>query len=129
MLTNLFHCRYIILTLFSIYFSCVWNGQRCNLNEDFVKVFTEIGVCYTFNGGGEARVTTEPGVSAGLGLVLNVEQYEYMRGSQKAAGVKVNQQYSLIELNCHLTEIASQIYSTFLMNNFCFVESDCFKLP
>ena len=81
-----------------------------------MKVFTEIGVCYTFNGGEEGRVTTEPGVSTGLGLVLNVEQYEYMRGSQKAAGVKVNQQYSLIELNCHLVEIVNQIYSTTFMN-------------
>ena len=89
-----------------MFYSCFWNGQRCNLSEDFVKVFTEIGVCYTFNGGGEARVTTEPGVSAGLGLVLNVEQYEYMRGSQKAAGVKVNQQCNLLGQNCHLDEIA-----------------------
>ena len=30
------------------------------------------------------------GSSMGLSLILNVEQYEYMRGPQNDAGVKVN---------------------------------------
>ena len=30
------------------------------------------------------------GSSSGLSLILNVEQYEYMRGPQNDAGVKVN---------------------------------------
>ena len=30
------------------------------------------------------------GSTSGLSLILNVEQYEYMRGPQNDAGVKVN---------------------------------------
>ena len=30
------------------------------------------------------------GSTTGLGLILNVEQYEYMRGPQNDAGVKVD---------------------------------------
>ena len=33
---------------------------------------------------------SSPGSHSGLKLVLNVEQYEHMRGPQNDAGVKVN---------------------------------------
>ena len=52
-------------------------------------MFTSIGVCYTFNGGLGPRHAREPGSSVGLSLVLNVEQYEYMRGPNSDAGIKV----------------------------------------
>ena len=34
-------------------------------------------------------IQTYVGSTTGLGLILNVEQYEYMRGPQNDAGVKV----------------------------------------
>ncbi len=69
-------------------FSCTWNGRDCTISNDFKAIFTGIGVCYTYNR--EKRVATEPGQNSGLSLVLNVEQYEYMRGPQNDAGIKVN---------------------------------------
>ena len=36
-----------------------------------------------------------PGAKRGLSLLLNVEQYEHMRGPETDAGVKVN--YSLLK--------------------------------
>ncbi len=56
------------------------------MTTDFKKIYTGIGMCYIFN---NSVVTDEPGLRAGLSLVLNVEQYEYMRGPQNDAGVKV----------------------------------------
>ena len=70
--------------------SCTWSGKDCNVAADFVKIFTGIGVCYTFNGGKNPRTAFEPGSSTGLSLVLNVEQYEYMRGPNSDAGIKVS---------------------------------------
>ncbi len=72
------------------HFSCTWNAKSCDVEQDFDTIFTGIGVCYTFNGGASPRYATEPGSNAGLSLVLNVEQYEYMRGPQNDAGIKVS---------------------------------------
>ena len=63
--------------------------MECVLTEDFERIFTGIGVCYTFNGKEPTKSSTEPGTRSGLSIVLNVEQYEYMRGPNNDAGVKV----------------------------------------
>ncbi len=39
------------------------------------------------------------GANNGLKLILNVEQYEYMRGPESDAGIKVNKQSPCI---CHV---------------------------
>ena len=69
--------------------SCYWDGQPCDLEEDFSKVLTPHGVCYQFNAQGEPKSSTKAGSNSGLNLVLNVEQYEFMRGPQNVAGVRV----------------------------------------
>ena len=51
---------------------------------------TDYGVCYTFNGGPDPLPTEKTGSRFGLALTLNIEQYEYMRGPQSDAGVKVS---------------------------------------
>ncbi len=66
--------------------SCTFGGQTCNITRDFQKIYTGIGVCYILN---NSLSSIEPGERSGLSLVLNVEQYEYMRGPQNDAGVKV----------------------------------------
>jgi hypothetical protein len=63
-------------------------GEKCDVAADFAVTFTEFGVCYTFNGDPEA-VKFVDDTSRGLSLILNVEQYEHMRGPQNDAGVKV----------------------------------------
>ena len=71
--------------------SCTWRKQPCDLSVDFVRTMTDMGVCYTFNSGrrGSPLNVTDSGSGNALSLVLNVEQYEYMKGPQSAAGVKV----------------------------------------
>ena len=54
------------------------------------KEVTDYGVCYTFNGGEHPLPTEKTGSRFGLALTLNIEQYEYMRGPQSDAGVKVS---------------------------------------
>ena len=60
------------------------------MTADFERIFTGIGVCYTFNGETPHKYSNKPGSRSGLSLVLNVEQYEYMRGPNNDAGVKVD---------------------------------------
>ena len=38
----------------------------------------------------QSKLATEPGSNMGLSLVLQCEQYEYMRGPQSDAGIKVS---------------------------------------
>ena len=63
----------------------------CDQSVDFVRTMTDMGVCYTFSSGwkGSPLNVTDSGSGNALSLVLNVEQYEYMKGPQSAAGVKV----------------------------------------
>ena len=64
-------------------------GKPCNIAQDFKVRYTDFGLCYTFNGDRDdvkfINVTAD-----GLSLVLNVEQYQHMRGPQNDAGVKVS---------------------------------------
>ncbi len=46
-------------------------------------------MCYTFNAEVPPLPTEKTGSRFGLALTLNIEQYEYMRGPQSDAGVKV----------------------------------------
>ena len=64
-------------------------GQPCNISEDFITQYTDFGVCYTFNGDPE-DVKYVDDTAYALSLILNVEQYEHMRGPQNDAGLKVN---------------------------------------
>ncbi|ELU15723.1 hypothetical protein CAPTEDRAFT_201141 [Capitella teleta] len=70
---------------------CTWKSKRCNLATDFEITATDLGICYTFNSGndGEVKSVMDSGSSVALSLILNVEQYEYMRGPQNDAGVKI----------------------------------------
>ncbi|XP_033763354.1 uncharacterized protein LOC117344637 [Pecten maximus] len=70
---------------------CTWGDLPCG-PENFTTVLTDHGPCYTFNSNTDPSsvlVTSSSGSDAGLRLLLNVEQYEYMPGPSSAAGVKV----------------------------------------
>ena len=41
-------------------FSCSWRGKPCDM-EDFEQVFTDLGICYTFNGQGHKHYVEEEG--------------------------------------------------------------------
>ena len=70
-------------------YRCMWMKRPCNISRDFTTVYTEFGVCYTFNGDPEVVKYVDDTAHA-LSLVLNVEQYEHMRGPQNDAGLKVD---------------------------------------
>ena len=67
-------------------------GKKCNVTHDFVMQFTDMGICYTFNGDIDNVKDVDETASA-LSLILNVEQYEHMRGPQNDAGIKVHVHY------------------------------------
>ncbi|KAK2186908.1 hypothetical protein NP493_182g00013 [Ridgeia piscesae] len=68
--------------------SCRWKGRPCS-HDDFQLTVTDAGVCYTFNSRISPNSSVDAsGVKHGLQLVLNVEQYEYMRGPHNAVGLK-----------------------------------------
>ena len=64
-------------------------GKPCNISQDFITRYTDFGVCYTFNGDAD-NVKYVDDTAYALSLILNVEQYEHMRGPQNDAGLKVN---------------------------------------
>ena len=68
---------------------CDWNGVPCS-SLDFAKTFTDFGLCYTFNWNPKvAKRVNGTGATYGLRLILNAEQYEYMKGSHHSAGFHV----------------------------------------
>ena len=64
-------------------------GIPCNISRDFTIHYTDFGVCYTFNGDPD-DVKYVDDTAYALSLILNVEQYEHMRGPQNGTGLKVN---------------------------------------
>ena len=68
---------------------CTWMGEPCDLTTDWKVSFTDMGVCYTFNGDPD-NVKYVDDTAYALSLILNVEQYEHMRGPQNDAGLKVS---------------------------------------
>ena len=71
---------------------CLYLGRDCSVEEDFVPVFTKLGVCYVFNSGqNDTPIMRTSGTGAGLGLrlVLNISQSQYAASSNLDAGVKI----------------------------------------
>ncbi|XP_046543042.1 uncharacterized protein LOC124253335 isoform X1 [Haliotis rubra] len=69
--------------------ACEWQDKPCSA-KNFTQVFTDHGVCYSFNAADDdPLMVTSTGSDYGLKLTLNVEQYEYMPGPHDAAGVKL----------------------------------------
>ena len=69
-------------------FSCHWLGEECNLTRDFKISYTDLGVCYTFNYDPD-DVKFVDDTAYGLRMMLNVEQYEHMKGPTSDAGIRV----------------------------------------
>ena len=84
------HANQLMQTLLNclFIFSCTWLGKKCNVTRDFEMRATDMGICYTFNGDIDNVKDVDETASA-LSLILNVEQYEHMRGPQNDAGMKV----------------------------------------
>ena len=70
---------------------CSFAGKACgNLTEVFEPVFTEMGICYTFNSGsmGRSRVKTRGiGQRQGLRMTIRINQSDY--ATPVDAGVKI----------------------------------------
>ena len=64
-------------------------GRDCDIEKDFKTTFTDLGLCFTFNGNPD-KVKFVDDTTEALSLILNVEQYEHMRGPQNDAGLKVS---------------------------------------
>ena len=70
--------------------NCFFAGEPCgNLTEVFKPVFTNLGICYTFNSGKIKPLLQSKGTGQrqGLQLVVNVDQLDYATPSD--AGVKI----------------------------------------
>ncbi|KAK2165626.1 hypothetical protein NP493_1354g00003 [Ridgeia piscesae] len=68
---------------------CRWKGMPCS-HEDFRLTLTDGGVCFTFNARfSRDSIINATGVNHGLQLVVNVEQYEHMKGPHNAVGLKL----------------------------------------
>ncbi|XP_013397928.1 acid-sensing ion channel 1 [Lingula anatina] len=63
--------------------SCEWNAQPCSV-DNFTRILTEMGVCYTFNHGDTNLKTELLGSTFGLKLILNAEQYNYLATTHSA---------------------------------------------
>jgi hypothetical protein len=71
----------------SLILSCTFAGEPCgNITEVFKPVFTNLGICYTFNFDSSLK-SKGTGQRQGLQLVVDVEQLEYTIPND--AGVKV----------------------------------------
>ncbi len=69
---------------------CNWHGGHCN-ETYFTKATFDMGQCFSFNLDESHHLfTTKTGSQFGLRLVINIEQYEYIRGPSTDAGVKVS---------------------------------------
>ncbi len=68
--------------------ACFFSGKRCTA-ENFSPFLTNSGYCYTFNTQVPLQKAVSTGVRAGLHLVLNINQSQYVSSSSFDAGVKV----------------------------------------
>ncbi|XP_072040584.1 acid-sensing ion channel 1-like [Amphiura filiformis] len=72
--------------------NCSWRMLKPCGAENFTKVITDWGVCYTFNepqDSSDALAINQPGNNNGLFVRLNIEQDEYVYGEDSAAGIKI----------------------------------------
>ncbi len=67
---------------------CFFSGKKCS-HEDFTPVETDTGLCYTFNGQEPLLKAVSTGVRAGLYVMLNINQSQYVSSTSFDAGVKV----------------------------------------
>ena len=68
---------------------CTWNEASTCTGQDFIKVLTDFGVCYTFDNENGKRVITKPGIESGLTMTLDIDHEQYIAGESQSAGVKV----------------------------------------
>ncbi len=76
--------------------SCSFDQKAMNCKDEFVRIATRSGYCYTFNSRqaiqkrGDALYVHKAGKTSGLALSMNVEQYEYYFGGEtKSASLEV----------------------------------------
>ncbi|KAJ8027801.1 Acid-sensing ion channel 1C [Holothuria leucospilota] len=69
---------------------CKWKLHEYCSPDDFVKVMTDFGVCYTFNGDEDnPLIVGHPGSSYGLTMRLRIEQDQYTFSEFGGAGLKM----------------------------------------
>ncbi len=74
---------------------CTWRGVEVCNNTDFKRLWTDWGLCYSFNNAEDkshVRRVNQPGSRYGLHLRLMVEQHEYTLSEYNGAGFKVSVQ-------------------------------------
>ncbi|XP_055864283.1 uncharacterized protein LOC106077088 [Biomphalaria glabrata] len=69
--------------------ACKWNAAETCGPENFTRIITDHGLCYSFNGPASPRSLSldTPGTSHGLHLTINIEEYERMLGPHVASGI------------------------------------------
>ncbi|XP_041356667.1 acid-sensing ion channel 1A-like [Gigantopelta aegis] len=69
---------------------CTFHGKSMPCSEIFKPVFTEMGLCYTFNGNANnKRNVSLSGADNNLVVILAVEQDQYVYNEQMSAGYKI----------------------------------------
>ncbi|KAH9487835.1 hypothetical protein Btru_050981, partial [Bulinus truncatus] len=70
---------------------CKWNTLENCYSNNFTRIITDHGLCYSFNGPDSIRELTvqTPGATKNLQLTLNIEEYERMSGAQVASGIHI----------------------------------------
>ncbi|XP_038055164.1 acid-sensing ion channel 1-like isoform X2 [Patiria miniata] len=106
---------------------CQWKqGYNCG-PQDFKMVWTDLGPCYTFNGGNvsQAGADASPYVvngttsEEGLRIRLNLEQYDYLATPYDTAGFKIKGKKSPYVTNC--TDGGLKYFATYTPNT-CLIE-------
>ncbi|XP_013379739.1 acid-sensing ion channel 1B [Lingula anatina] len=67
---------------FDLPWACDWKYTECS-SANFTRRITDMGLCYTFNDGGNLHATF-PGEDYGLRLILYTEQDKYLARTRKA---------------------------------------------
>ncbi|KAH9489566.1 hypothetical protein Btru_043314 [Bulinus truncatus] len=87
---------------------CKWNTLENCYSNNFTRIITDHGLCYSFNGPDSIRELTvqTPGATKNLQLTLNIEEYERMSGAQVASGIHIlvhnRREFPLVkQLECH----------------------------
>lgn len=70
--------------------TCHFENRPCSFS-DFVTKVTSLGLCYTFNSGGNQSIlyTDKYGYENGLQVTLNAEEYEYFTAEDDSTGFYV----------------------------------------
>ncbi|RDD47878.1 Acid-sensing ion channel 1 [Trichoplax sp. H2] len=111
---------------------CTWNDGRqpCSI-ENFTRIYTDYGSCFTFNAGADAPILYQkrPGSRYGLKLILNIEEEEYTHlNPDPDIGIKfrVHNQFEPPDINAEGIAVPPGYHA---YTKLLYTESDFLKPP